>query len=198
MELGKRIKEYRNNLGWNQDELAIKMYVSRQTISNWENDKSYPDIQSLLLLSELFDVSLDQLVKGDIEKMTELINENKDKEIKQMDIYGKIMTVGMLVMAIAVIPLVLWLGLYGFLVLAVIYIPTIWAAVKIEKIKKDNDIQTYKEIIAFNKGEELDEITKQREIGKRPYQKAILLIIVSLVTIAICAVVGAICALIML
>ena len=59
----------------------MKMYVSRQTISNWENDKSYPDIQSLLLLSNLFDVSLDQLVKGYMEKMTEIINE---KDIKEM------------------------------------------------------------------------------------------------------------------
>ena len=71
MELGKRIREYRNIAGWNQDELAEKMFVSRQTISNWENDKSYPDIQSLLLLSNLFEVSLDKLVKGDIEKMKE-------------------------------------------------------------------------------------------------------------------------------
>ncbi len=50
MELGKRIKEYRDLKGWNQDQLAEKMFVSRQTISNWENDKTYPDIQSILLL----------------------------------------------------------------------------------------------------------------------------------------------------
>ena len=70
MELGKRIKELRKTLNWNQDELAEKMFVSRQTISSWENDKSYPDIQSVLLLSDLFHVSVDQLLKGDVEKMT--------------------------------------------------------------------------------------------------------------------------------
>ena len=62
MELGSRIKQYRAAHGWNQDNLAEKMYVTRQTISNWENDKSYPDLQSLLLLGSLFGVSLDQLV----------------------------------------------------------------------------------------------------------------------------------------
>ena len=48
MELGKRIKEYRNTAQMTQEDLAEKMFVSRQTISNWENDKSYPDIHSLL------------------------------------------------------------------------------------------------------------------------------------------------------
>ena len=51
MELGKRIKEYRNTAQMTQEDLAEKMFVSRQTISNWENDKSYPDIHSLLMLS---------------------------------------------------------------------------------------------------------------------------------------------------
>ena len=69
MELGIRIKELRNVQGINQDELANKLFVSRQTVSNWENGKSYPDIQSVLLLSEIFDVSVDNLLKGDIEKM---------------------------------------------------------------------------------------------------------------------------------
>ncbi|MCR4782558.1 MAG: helix-turn-helix domain-containing protein, partial [Lachnospiraceae bacterium] len=68
MELGNRIKELRKVQNINQDELAEKLFVSRQTISNWENDKSYPDIQSVLLLSETFGVSVDQLLKGDVEK----------------------------------------------------------------------------------------------------------------------------------
>ena len=66
MELGKRIKMYRTEKELSQDTLAEKVYVSRQTISNWENDKSYPDVHSLVLLSKVLDVSLDQLIKGDI------------------------------------------------------------------------------------------------------------------------------------
>ena len=75
MELRIQIKKYRTELHLSQEELAEKVYVTRQTISNWENEKSYPDIHSLLLLSSLFNVSLDQLIKGDIEKMKEIIAE---------------------------------------------------------------------------------------------------------------------------
>lgn len=51
MELGNQIRKYRAERGLSQEELAEKVFVSRQTVSNWENDKNYPDIHSLLLLS---------------------------------------------------------------------------------------------------------------------------------------------------
>ena len=47
MELNKQIKKYRTEANLSQEELADKIYVSRQTISNWENEKNYPDIKSL-------------------------------------------------------------------------------------------------------------------------------------------------------
>ena len=74
MELYKQIKRYRTDMNLSQEELAEKIYVTRQTISNWENDKSYPDIHSLLLLSSTFHISLDQLIKGDITTMKEEIS----------------------------------------------------------------------------------------------------------------------------
>jgi len=68
MELSKQIKKYRTEANLSQEELADKIYVSRQTISNWENEKNYPDIKSLVLMSEVFQVSLDNLVKRNWEK----------------------------------------------------------------------------------------------------------------------------------
>ena len=65
MELNKQIKKYRTMMNLSQEELAEKVYVTRQTISNWETGKSYPDIHSLLLLSSLFNVYLDHLIKED-------------------------------------------------------------------------------------------------------------------------------------
>ena len=65
MELSKHIKKYRTEANLSQEELADKIYVSRQTISNWENEKNYPHIKSLVLMSEGFQVSLDNLIKGD-------------------------------------------------------------------------------------------------------------------------------------
>ena len=71
MELGKQIMNCRQEADLSQEELAERIYVSRQTISNWENDKSYPDVNSLVLLSEVFHISLDKLIKGDIDRMRE-------------------------------------------------------------------------------------------------------------------------------
>ena len=67
MNIGIRIKKYREKQNISQEELALKIFVSRQTISNWENNKSYPDINSLIMLSEIFNVSLDDFIKNDIE-----------------------------------------------------------------------------------------------------------------------------------
>ena len=58
MELERRLAELRREKNLSQEELAEKLYVSRQTISNWERDKTYPDINSLLLMANYFDVSL--------------------------------------------------------------------------------------------------------------------------------------------
>lgn len=75
MELGNQIKRYRNEGNLSQEALAEKVYVSRQTVSNWENDKSYPDVKSLLLLSEVFHTSLDTLIKGDVEIMKQQVKQ---------------------------------------------------------------------------------------------------------------------------
>lgn len=74
MELGAHIKEHRKELGLSQDDLAAKIYVSRQTISNWEVGRTYPDVQSLLLLSNVFGVTVDSLIKGDVETMAQVMD----------------------------------------------------------------------------------------------------------------------------
>lgn len=187
MELNKQIKKHRAEMNLSQEELAEKLYVTRQTISNWETGKNYPDIHSLLLMSTLFDESLDQLIKGDVEIMKEEI---KTEDIKMFDRYGKIFTGLLLLSIVSIAPLVYFLRLFGALIAAVLYIITIYYSIKIEKLKKDNDIQTYKEIIAFSNGEHLDEINKQREYGKRPYQKVVVVLLVSIASGAISFIAG--------
>lgn len=83
MEIGRQIRKYRQELNMSQEELADHVFVTRQTVSNWENDKNYPDINSLLLLSSLFGISLDILVKGDMEKMEEMIKNEDIRKLKQ-------------------------------------------------------------------------------------------------------------------
>ena len=52
-------------------------------------------------------------------------------------------------------------------------------AYRVDKQKKAHDIQTYREIVAFSEGQRLDEIQKNREIGKRPYQKVLIVLLVT-------------------
>ena len=167
MELGQRLKSYRNNAGMNQDELAEKLYVSRQTISSWENDKSYPDIHSLLMLSDLFNVSLDELVKGDIEIMKEKVEETKIKNFRRDSNVFAVLIIACIVSAL---PLYKWLGIIGIVIWILLAAVMLYFAFRIEKVKKEEDIHTYKEILAFTNGEKLDGIEKAREEGKRHYE----------------------------
>ena len=72
MEIGKKLKDARMKSGFTQETVAERINVSRQTISNWENEKSYPDIISVIALSDLYSTSLDDLLKGDREMMEHL------------------------------------------------------------------------------------------------------------------------------
>ena len=187
MELGKQIKKYRIEKEYSQEDLANKIYVTRQSISNWENDKTYPDVNSLVLLSEIFQVSIDELIKGDLNKMKETI---KKEEILKFNQYSMIFSVLLIVSIVSVLPLTMLLGYYGLIPWIFIYSVTMFYAFKVEKLKKQHDIQTYKEIVAFSEGKKLDEIEKQREIGKRPYQKVLLVLATALITIVVCILLG--------
>lgn len=194
MELSNQIKKYRMDLNLSQEELAEKIYVTRQTISNWENDKSYPDVHSLLLLSTFFNISLDQLIKGDIETMKEEINKD---EIRKFNRDSAIFSFLLVFIILSVIPLIRFLGGYGIAILVVVYAVTLYFSVRLEKYKKKYDIQTYKEIVAFTEGKTLDELAKAKEAGKRPYQKlllslcsAIIAVIVSMILLQVLKVFG--------
>lgn len=65
MEIGQKLKDKRTGLGLSQEQLAEQLEVTRQTIANWEKGKTYPDIGSVLKLSDLYSVSLDELLKED-------------------------------------------------------------------------------------------------------------------------------------
>ena len=173
MEIGKQIKKHRSELSLSQEEFADKIFVTRQTVSNWENDKSYPDINSLVLMAEVFGVSLDSLVKGDIEEMNEKI---KTEDIEYLNKANRRLTLAFVWDFFMLVPLLKLFGIWGAVIFGTVFILGFIEAVKIEKYKKQMDIQTYKEINAFMEGKRLDEIEKQREIAKRPYQKILIAI----------------------
>ena len=187
MELGSQIKKYRNELSLSQDALAEKVYVSRQTISNWENGKSYPDVNSLVLLSEVFQTSIDNLIKGDVEVMKKQVRSEDIREFKRLNTLYFIL---FLTLMISPIPLAYYLRIMGIVIWAVLAAVTLFAALAVEKKKKQFDIQTYREIIAFLEGKRLDEIEKNRENGKRPYQKILLVMGSGIITLIIAVVFG--------
>lgn len=173
MQIGNQIKKYRQKLNLSQEELADKIFVTRQTISNWENDKNYPDIKSISLLCNLFDVSLDQFIEGDIEEMKKIISE---KEMKDFNSISIVFTIEMLIMLVSAYPLLKFLNIAGVIIWAIIFIITMITAIKIEKIKKEYDIRTYKEIVAFTEGKTLSKTETIQEKAKRPYQQILLAI----------------------
>lgn len=83
MEIGRKLKDARIQCAFTQEKVAEELQVSRQTISNWENEKSYPDILSVIKLSDLYKISLDELLKGDmnlikhLEESTNVVTSNK-------------------------------------------------------------------------------------------------------------------------
>ena len=77
MNIGQKLKNTRLTAGLTQESVAEKIGVSRQTISNWENNKSYPDIVNVIALSNLYSISLDELLKEDL-KMVEYLKESTD------------------------------------------------------------------------------------------------------------------------
>lgn len=167
LEVGAQIKKYRSHMGISQEELAERVYVSRQTVSNWETGKNYPDIHSILLLSSVFNVSLDQLIKGDIEIMKKEVEET---EIKKLNMYGVIYAAFLILTVISFVPFHSLMGWYGLIPWGAVYGVAVCFAWKTEKVKKENHLSTYKEIVAFMEGKRLDALEEQQEIGKRPYQ----------------------------
>ena len=120
------------------------------------------------------------------EKVSEYVRE----EIEKMKRYGRIYTIMLIVTVVSAVPLFMWLGVWAFIPWGIIWAISMYFAFKVEKVKKDNDVQTYKEIVAFSEGKLLDDIHKQREIGKRPYQKILIVIGTALTTFVVCVLIG--------
>lgn len=181
MELGQQLKAHRKELGISQDELAEKIFVSRQSISNWENNKTYPDIHTLLLLAETFGVSLDELIKGDVEEMKEEINAQEragfNRDTVCFAIFG-------IVTVLSIAPLYAFLDYIGCLIWALIVGVAGYFCGRVELYKTMFDIQTYKEILAFQQGADLSTLSAvraERNVVKHRASKAVMAIASALI-----------------
>ena len=96
MKLGQTIQKIRNDNNLTQSDFAEFFHVTRQTVSNWENEKSYPDLLTLIEISNRFNITLDSMLKDDIE-----VTEKLNKDIK----WGKWLKTAALVTVTAVVVL---------------------------------------------------------------------------------------------
>ncbi len=104
MDIGSTIRNIRTEHKLSQEQFAQQFHVTRQTVSNWENNKNYPDLQTLLRISETFDVSMDALLKEDTEYV-----QRKDSDSKSVAI-GKWIV---LILIAVLSALIFWIW-YGF------------------------------------------------------------------------------------
>ena len=86
MKIGEKIKEQRLKKKWTQEQLAQLLNVSRSTVSSWEVGRNYPDLETIISISDLFGISLDNLLRED----TQMVKETT-KKIKRGEIYKTIL-----------------------------------------------------------------------------------------------------------
>ncbi|MCO4648517.1 transcriptional regulator [Streptococcus infantarius subsp. infantarius] len=186
MKIGKRIRAYRKIYNLSQEQLADKIFVSRQTVSNWENDKTYPDIQIIMSLSILFNVSLDELIREDLEEMKMKISNNKAN--KRADIYSLIMICSTILASLSIgLVVALPESKLIWIVPIILFLPAVWSSFVLEKFKRNNDLKTYKEILAFSQNKEMSTLRENRNFTKLYIEK---FLIVSCFTVLVAVICG--------
>ncbi|WP_257146971.1 helix-turn-helix transcriptional regulator [Bacillus cereus] len=143
---------FRKRDNMSQEKLAKKIHVSRQSISNWENERNYPDIHNLLMMSILFNVSLDDLVKGDVKIMKEELQ--KSTFFK----WSYIMLALMIILPISIAPVFYLFGYYGLIIPVVLTILLMFSLQQVENIKKEHNLKTYRQIVDFIEGKPISEV----------------------------------------
>ena len=113
--------------------------------------KNYPDLNSLIMLCDLFNISLDILVKEDVIEMKKQVVQDDVRKFKRDTV---IFTVLLIVTLLSAIPLFLYLELVGIALWLVIAGIMIFYSIRLNKQKRNNNIQTYREILAYMEGKQ--------------------------------------------
>ena len=116
-----------------------------------QNGKNYPDLNSLIMLCDLFNISLDILVKEDVIEMKKQVVQDDVRKFKRDTV---IFTVLLIVTLLSAIPLFLYLELVGIALWLVIAGIMIFYSIRLNKQKRNNNIQTYREILAYMEGKQ--------------------------------------------
>ena len=144
--IGQWILQQRKKHHYSQEEMAEKLYISRQTLSNWENGKTWPDVENLMALSKLFNVSLDTIAAKEQQEMKPKI----DRLVQiHLNYQSGIMVFCMVFACLLTAAGIIRKDKFYYFFAAVIYTCGMIMAYKIEKIKKEYDLITYRQIEEF-------------------------------------------------
>ncbi|MCU4765946.1 helix-turn-helix domain-containing protein [Bacillus toyonensis] len=99
MSIGEQLKKLRESKEFSQEDVAKKIGVTRQAVYKWENDKSYPDIDNLILLSEMYNVTLDELIKGNQSFKEKIHIDEEEADFEKEHEFGFYIGCGLLIMS---------------------------------------------------------------------------------------------------
>ena len=105
MSLGSKIQQIRKEHGLSQEQFADQFHVTRQTISNWENDRNYPDMTSLRQISETFGISFDTLLKDD-----EVYLQRVDDSVKKVPVLKRLLLALLGILLVVVLSFAVFCG----------------------------------------------------------------------------------------
>ena len=93
MEFGKQIKKIRTDRHLTQEDLGELLHVSRQSISSWENNRNFPDLEMIVFIAKTFELSLDELILGDDKMATKLVDDGKKTRAAKLTLLNMMLLV---------------------------------------------------------------------------------------------------------
>lgn len=143
MNLPSKLKELRKNHKMTQEEVSEKIHVSRQTLSNWETGKHYPDLQSLLYLCELYNITLYELLNEDIELIQKKVTKRKIFTIAGLFLFSIMM------FFLSIIIIIKFNAFMALIISSIAIVLITITSMAMERIKKENRVNIFSKILRF-------------------------------------------------
>jgi putative transcriptional regulator len=139
--LGENIKKYRQKKQFTQEELAVRLHVTRQTISKWEKNYSVPDAEILVRLAEILEVQISQLLGTEADDETQAAQEKENALAEQLANIAEQMAIKNRRSKR------IWktIGIAIAIIIAVNIVITVWGAVSFSNMTSTGNIQTYEQ-----------------------------------------------------
>lgn len=150
MKIGQHIYQLRTTQNLTQEELANKVYVTRQTVSNWERGYSYPDLQSLMTISEYFNISVHELLKEDLPTIERSLSMKAHQHFQQLSTEFTLLLIWFVISSIFSFYFFRENGLLLNLIISSPWL--VYKSFQVDRYKSDYQLKTYQDISDFLAG----------------------------------------------